>query len=710
MSEQRIMPVSKLSYSSLTQLLRNPIIFKMKEILGVYDTKLGVSGVIGSAVHEALKLYYGGNKDIPVSADPIEARGEARQFGLDYIAKQNDEYIDYGKTGSRETILAGYTKALDFYFAEEPQYHKILACETRLEGEMKSLHGDILPLPGVGKPDLVVENRDGSVDVIDFKVKEKFTDYDDEDGIKIIQAMFLKRLIYSAMGIKPRRVIFREIKRTENKVDETTGKRPPQLRDWVVPCDHEPYDIIFDNLYKDVVKFLSNDPVFLPNLSDMFDGEHAWTIYSQGLISSDMTDVEVMHKVRDVAFTTKKFVASRLDSEINKNLLPEERIKVRLAEFGIPVEPVETKVGASVTQYRFKVSAGVRMSTFKKHKDDIARALEVKGDVRIIAPIPGTALVGVEVENVQRKSIKVSDQLLKLGTLSIPVGVDVNGEHVMVSLDDMPHLLVAGSTGSGKSVFLHATLEALTKQMTPEALRLILIDPKRVELVSFAKKPHVEGKVIYEYEDAMRALLGLVDEMESRYKILEKAGKRDIGEFNASKRSADKKLPYYVVVIDEFANFMIKAKSKEENKGTSYGSKSKSWLYKKASKLGSGGLAPMSQFTKSDLIEILENHDAEDELNRSDADAELLIVRLAQMARAVGIHLIVATQRPSVDVITGLIKANFPTRIALTTSSPTDSVVILGVPGAERLAGKGDMLFMYPGNKGLVRLQGFNIK
>lgn len=710
MSEQRIMPVSKLSYSSLTQLLRNPIIFKMKEILGVYDTKLGVSGVIGSAVHEALKLYYGGNKDIPVSADPIEARGEARQFGLDYIAKQNDEYIDYGKTGSKESILAGYTKALDFYFAEEPQYHKILACETRLEGEMKSLHGDILPLPGVGKPDLVVENRDGSVDVIDFKVKEKFTDYDEEDGIKIIQAMFLKRLIYSAMGIKPRRVIFREIKRTENKVDEVTGKRPPQIRDWVVPCDHEPYDIIFDNLYKDVVKFLSNDPVFLPNLSDMFDGEHAWTIYSQGLISSDMTDVEVMHKVRDVAFTSKKFVASRLDSAINKDLLPEERIKVRLAEFGIPVEPVETKVGASVTQYRFKVSAGVRMSTFKKHKDDIARALEVKGDVRIIAPIPGTALVGVEVENMQRKSIKVSDQLLKMNTLSVPVGVDVNGEHVMVPLDDMPHLLVAGSTGSGKSVFLHATLEALTKQMSPEALRLILIDPKRVELVSFAKKPHVEGKVIYEYEDAMRALLGLVDEMESRYKTLEKAGKRDIGEFNASKRSADKKLPYYVVVIDEFANFMIKAKSKEENKGASYGSKSKSWLYKKASKLGSGGLAPMNQFTKSDLIEILENHDAEDELNRPDADAELLIVRLAQMARAVGIHLIVATQRPSVDVITGLIKANFPTRIALTTSSPTDSVVILGVPGAERLAGKGDMLFMYPGNKGLVRLQGFNIK
>jgi len=710
MSDQVKMPVSKLSYSSLTQLLRNPIIFKMKEILGVYDTKMGVSGIIGQAVHESLKLYYGGNKDIPVSADPIEARGEARQIGLDYIAKQNDEYINYGKTGSREDILKGFTKALDYYFAEEPQYHNILMCEQRLEGEMRSLHGDLLPLPGVGKPDLVVENRDGSVDVIDFKVRDKFTDFETEDGIKIIQAMFLKRLVFAAAGIKVRRVIFREIKRTENKVDENTGKRPPQLRDWVVPCDHEPYDIIFDNLYNDVVKFLSSDPVFLPNISDTFDGEHSWTIYSQVLISSDMSDVEVMHKVRDVAFTSKKFVASRLDSEINKNLLPEERVKIRLAEFGIPVEPVETKIGASVTQYRFKVSAGVRMSTIKKHKDDITRALEVKGDVRIITPIPGTSLIGVEVESAKRKSIKLTEQILKENTLSIPVGVDVNGEHVTVRLDDMPHLLVAGSTGSGKSVFLHATLEALTKQMTPDMLRLILIDPKRVELISFAKKPHVEGKIIYEYEDSIRALLGLVDEMENRYKILEKAGKRDIGEFNASKRSADKRLPYYVVVIDEFATFMIKAKAKEGTKGTSYSSKSKPWLYKKASSLGSGGLQPINAFTKAELIEMLEAHDAEDEMKRADANVELLMVRLAQMARAVGIHLIVATQRPSVDVITGLIKANFPTRIALTTASQTDSVVILGVPGAEKLAGKGDMLFMYPGNKGLVRLQGYNIK
>lgn len=706
MTEKQVsMPVSKLSYSSLTLLLRNPLIFKMREILGVYDTKMSVSGMIGRAGHEALKFYYGGNKEIPCPADPIEARAQAKEIGLKYLEQQNDEYINYGKTSSREDMLKGYTQAMDFYFAEEPEYPEIIMCEEKMEAELKTYDGDAMPLPAVGIPDIVYKDKNGDIIIEDKKFVTSFTDYDREDYIKIIQAQFLDHLLIASKGIHAKKVIFREIKRTANKDGS------PQIRDWAVPLDHEPYRIIFYNLYKDVVKFLSNDPVFLPNLSDPMDGEHAGLIYAQGLINADMSDVEVMHKVRDIAFTSKKFVASRLDSELNKNLLPEEKIKVRLAEFGIPVEPVEVKVGASVTQYRFKVSAGVRMTTIKKHKDDIARALEAKGELRILAPIPGTSLVGVEVENVQRKNVKLRDEHFKADTLSIPVGVDVNGEPHSVALNDMPHMLVAGSTGSGKSVFLHSTLEALTKQMKPEEMRLILIDPKRVELVRFAKKPHVEGKVIYEYDDAVRALLGLVDEMEVRYKILEKAGKRDIGEFNASKRSADKRIPYKVVVIDEFADFMLTSKIAEgRNKSPSYGSKSKGWLYKKASSLGSGGLAPIAAFTKAELIELLEAHDADDEMKRADANVELLMVRLAQMARAVGIHLIVATQRPSVDVITGLIKANFPTRIALTTASQTDSVVILGVPGAEKLAGKGDMLFMYPGNKGLVRLQGFNLK
>lgn len=695
------MPISYLNYSSLTQLLRNPLIFKMREILGVYDGKMSVSGMIGRAGHEALKTYYGGNADIPVPADRAEAIGIAREIGLKYLETYQDAYINYGKTGSRESMLKGYAQAMEFYFAEEPQYHKILFCEEKMTAELKTLDGDLLPLPASCIPDLVVEERDGTVDIVDAKFVTNFTDYESEDWIKIVQAQFLLHTLLAAKGIKARRVLFREIKRTANK------DGGPQIRDWSVPFDHEPYRILFYNLYKDVVEFLKRDPIFLPNLSDPFDGEQSGLLYAQGLISADMSDVEVMHKVRDVAFVSKKFVSSRLDRAENKHLPPEERISMRLGEFGIPVQPIETRTGATFTQYRFKVSAGVRMSTIKKHRDDIASVLQTKGDVRIVAPIPGTELVGVEVENEKRMGAKLAPTDLKMGTMELPIGMNVSDEKVTVDLRDMPHLLIAGATGSGKSVLLHTLIGALTKQMTPEEMQLLLIDPKRVELSAFARKPHLREKVIYEHEDAIRAFMGLTDEMEKRYKILEKAGKRDLAEYNASKKDPAKRLPYIVAVVDEFADFKIRADIGQK-KAVSYGVKTKAWLKRECAKRGMslhGG-----EYDKSDLIELLEENDLNNDMKRPDADAELLTVRLAQLGRAAGIHLIIATQRPSVDVITGLIKANFPTRIALTTASETDSRVILDKPGAEKLSGKGDMLFKHPAMRGEVRLQGYILK
>lgn len=698
----KVMPISSLSYSALTQLLRNPLIFKMKYILGVYDAKMSVSGMIGRAGHEALKTYYGGNLDIPVPADRTEAIALAKETGLQYLNEFDDGFIEYGKTGSREDMLKGYSQAMDFYFAEEPDYHEVLLCEEKLDGELRTMNGDILPLPASGIPDLVHKRKDGKIEIIDTKFVTRFTDYESEDYIKIIQSMFMYHLLLSAKGIEAERMLFREIKRTKNSNGDT-GKS--QIRDWAVPFDHEPYKIIFYNLYRDVAKFLANDPIFLPNLSDPFDGEHAGLMYAQGLINADMSDVEVMHKVRDIAFASKKFVASRLDRAENQHLLPEEKIKLKLLEFGIPVEPDETKNGGSVTQYRFRVSAGVRMQTIKKHKDDIAHAIGAKGEIRILAPIPGTSLVGVEVENEKREVPKLGKEHLKPGTLSLPIGVNVNDECVSIPLDAMPHLLIAGTTGSGKSTLLHNLITALTKQMTPEMLDLILIDPKRVELAPFARKPHVREKVIYEYGDALKMLLRISDEMERRYKLLERAGKRDIGEYNTSKRSPAARMDYIVVVVDEFADLILRAGIEEKKKKSGgYQHKSKPWLLKMLKKRG---VSPGEGLTKAELAEALEELDAQDEMNRPDASIELLLVRLAQMARAVGIHLIIATQRPSTDVITGLIKANFPTRIALTTASPTDSEVILGKRGAEKLAGKGDMLFLHPANRGEIRLQGF---
>ena len=721
------LPIDKLSYSGLTQLLRNPLIFKLKQILGIYDGKKGVSAMVGMAGHEALKYYYGGVKEEAVSADRDTRRSEANDYGLKYLTDYNDFYINYGKTGTREKMLADYAKAMQMYWAEEPEYNEIVCCEERLEAEIKNHDGQVFPLPAVGKPDLVDKCADGSYDIIDTKFVKSFTQYENADGephedyIKIIQAKFLDYLVKAKLGIQAKRVIFREIKRTENRPDkENKGITAPQVRDYVIDLNHKPYDIIFVNLYSDVVKFISNpDSIYLPNLSDPFDGEQAGLLYAEGLINSDMSDVEVMHKVKDVALVSKKFVPSRLDKIENQNLLPEEKIKLRLAEFGIPVEPVEVVKGASITQYRFKISAGIRMSTFKKHKEDIARALEAKGEVRILAPIPGTSLVGVEVSAEERKIVKLSKEHFVSNTLSLPIGVDVKGDSVKVMLDDMPHLLIAGSTGSGKSILLHSILTALTKQMPVKDMELVLIDPKRVELVKFKKDKHVySGKILYEFKDVVLQLKALVKEMERRYILLEKFGFRDIKEYNQDQMTAPpqnrKPLHYIVVVIDELADFMMRSKIEEKKTQQSYGRKSAAWLLMECKSRNIDiAYAQKNADSKTEykamLIEELENWDVKDAESIADANVEVLIARLAQMARAVGIHLIIATQRPSVDVITGLIKANFPTRIALTTSSPTDSIVILGETGAEKLNGKGDMLFMHPQSNGRQRLQGFMI-
>ncbi len=663
------MPVNKLSYSAMTQLFRNPIIFKLKYILNVYDSKMGMGGMVGRAAHEALKVYYNGNPAIPRPADKDKARELAIDTGMAYLNKYNDSYIDYKKTGSREIMLKTYAQAMQFYFAEEPEYNEIMLMEEKLEAEMHTIDGQLLPLPGVGIPDLVHKRKDGGIEIIDTKFVKSFTDYETEDYIKIIQSQFLWHLLRDAKGINADRMLFREIKTSEN-TRENAGK--PQIRDYAIPFSHEQYRTIFYNMYKDAVRFISNpNAIYLPNLSDPFDGEQSGLLYAQGLLNSDMSDVEVMHKVKDVAFISKKFVPSRLERIENQHLNPEEKIKLRLAEFGIPVEPAETIAGTSVTQYRFKVSAGVRMSVFEKHRADIALALEAKSDIRIIAPIPGTSLVGVEVPNEARTTVGMGDQHLTPGTLMLPIGVTVQGEVIKAPLDEMPHLLIAGATGAGKSILLHGLITALIKQLKPSEMDLILIDPKRVELVAFAKDPHVSGKILYEYEDAADKLARLVNVMEERYQRLEACSVRNISEYNKISSGIKKKMPYIVVVIDEFADFIIRSKMQErKNK-------------KNPPKIKKGQKPP------------------------ADHDVEILIARLAAMARAVGIHLVIATQRPSVDVITGLIKANFPTRIALTTASATDSRIILGEDGAEKLSGKGDMLFMHPGRHGKVRLQGF---
>ncbi len=323
-------------------------------------------------------------------------------------------------------------------------------------------------------------------------------------------------------------------------------------------------------------------------------------------------------------------------------------IKRTFESFGITVEMGEINVGPTVTRYTLKPAEGVKLSRITALHQDLALALAAH-PIRIEAPIPGKSLVGIEVPNKAAALVRLGSLLLypdfqKSGQLAFVLGRSVSGEPIFKDIAKMPHLLVAGATGSGKSIMIHSIIMSLLFKNSPDMLRFIMIDPKRVELSVYDGIAHLLAPVIVENKKAIGVLRWAIQEMDRRYQILLEAGSRDIKSYNSSGKS----LPYIVIVIDELADLM-----------TQYGK-----------------------------------------------EVEGSIIRLAQMARATGIHLIVSTQRPSVEVITGLIKANITTRIALQVASQIDSRTILDTPGAEKLLGSGDALFIAADLSKPMRVQG----
>jgi len=389
--------------------------------------------------------------------------------------------------------------------------------------------------------------------------------------------------------------------------------------------------------------------------------------------STTKGDLLFPHVVGDVKEWKLPPLENILESGTDRELSQTEiRYKVHvieetLASFGVPAKVVEVNQGPTVTQFGLEPGfierrdrsgkyrrVKVKVSRIRSLANDLALALAAS-PIRIEAPVPGRSLVGIEVPNtsislVSLRSVMESEAFLGIDSkLRIALGQDVAGQPVAADLAQMPHLLIAGATGSGKSICIKSITACLLLNNTPDDLRLVMIDPKMVELTSFNGIPHLLVPVVIEAERVVVTLKWLTREMDRRYKLFSKMGARNLEVYNRLVASQGAgKLPYIVVLIDELADLMM--------------------------------VAP-------------------DEIERS-------ICRIAQLARATGIHLVIATQRPSVDVVTGLIKANFPARISFTVSSQVDSRVILDTAGAEKLLGRGDMLYMASDSSKLVRLQG----
>ncbi|OPX90936.1 MAG: DNA translocase SpoIIIE [Pelotomaculum sp. PtaB.Bin013] len=348
---------------------------------------------------------------------------------------------------------------------------------------------------------------------------------------------------------------------------------------------------------------------------------------------------------------------NRLSKDINENI---RKLEETLDSFGIKARVIQVSRGPAITRYEIQPPSGVKVSRIVSLADDIALSMAAPG-VRIEAPIPGKAAVGIEIPNKETSMVHLRDLLetqefIQGGSkLTISLGKDIAGNPVVADLAKMPHLLIAGATGSGKSVCINTLIVSILFKATPEEVKFLMIDPKMVELAMYNGIPHLVSPVVIEPKKAATSLRWAVKEMEHRYELFAAAGVRDITHYNQLFKNKDHDqdnkqmpLPLMVVIIDELSDLMM--------------------------------VAP--------------------------ADVEDAVCRLAQMARAAGIHLLVATQRPSVDVITGLIKANIPSRISFAVSSQIDSRTILDMAGAEKLLGKGDMLFSPVGASKPLRVQG----
>ncbi len=670
-------PLDHYSYSTFVKFSSNPIMFKINYINGdVIETTKNISGVVGKAFHAALEVYFTGCREN--EADAIQAGLEA---GMEYLKEYNDGFIEYSTTiPNKQKAQEVFAFSFNAYVSEKriDAKEEFIACEEMIETDVDvEWRGEKLTLPVKlkGVIDRLVR-KDGKLVIRDYKTVRSFSEDDKIDGSKIIQAVQYYLLVCAQYNEEPYSMIYEEVKTCKNK------DHSPQVREYEIVFDkNEQFFDFYFRLYADVTRAINGEAVFVPNVQTIFDNEVSIISYINRLDVSEEA-AKLMKKLRVETITDllkkkiqsagnmrkflkaaeQKFVSAK---NLNYNSMKtEEKIQTKLMEHGMLVQFDSKVEGYSVDLYRFNPSIGLKMSKLLGFVADVEQVVGISG-IRVLAPIPNTSLIGFEIPRKARKfpQMEIGPEGFKLG-----MGVDIMGEVYRFDITKAPHLLIAGATGSGKSVFLNSIISQLSKL---DNVQIHLFDPKLVELSRFAKEKNVV-QYYSNIEDIYLALEDLVSEMNRRYEILSKAGVRNIQEYQGS-------MPYKFVIIDEFGDLTACEYVLEEQV--------------KTGEVYSNGTNKGKAKVKKEKMNLSQ------EISKN-------ILLLAQKARACGIHLIIATQRPSVDIITGSIKANFPTKAAFRTAKAIDSQVLLDKSGAEKLLGKGDLLFT--SDEGEIRLQGFN--
>jgi RecB family exonuclease len=672
-------PVAHYSASSMTKFSTNPLLFKIQYInLDRFDTAQGISGVIGTAFHQAMEVYSGGS-DTLIPTSEAEAIEYGLKSGMDFLEKYNDGFINWSKTvPNKQKAFDRLSFAFTSYVQAIPySAEKIISVEEELIEQIDvEWRGQKLALPVKlkGRLDKILR-EDGKLKVIDYKTCAKFSDPEKIDGKKILQAVVYYLLAYAKYKEEPYSVTFQEVKLTKN--DDGSS----QVREYeIIFAENELYFDFFFRFYEDMTRALNGEQVYIPNVETLYDNEVSIVSYIHRLdVTEEAAKLMKKHKVTNVTDLLKKQIQSagnmrKLMKAVEENFVSaknidyskmanDQKIQTKMLEHGMMLQFDSLVEGATVDLYRFTPSMGLKMSRLEAYAADIEQVLGIAG-IRILAPIKGTSFVGFEVP----RKTRTFPALPEGNGFDIAVGQTIMGEARRFDIRTAPHVLIAGASGSGKSICLSSFIRQFSR--IPNA-QIHLFDPKMVELAQHQGDPNV---VEYECEimKINDALGSLVEEMNDRYRALAKAKVRSIEQIST--------MPYKFVVIDEFGDLIAARYVHVETVKTGK-------IFERGSRAGE----EETKTTERNISDEIENK----------------ILILAQKARAAGIHVVIATQRPSTDVIKGTIKANFPTKVVFKTAKAIDSQIVLDEDGAEKLAGKGDMLFA--GNDGIERLQGYNI-